>query len=191
MERLLTTGPADRLLIYLILFISDCLSKLAPVAGRPSPTYGEAGKKLATLAVDNFALPGEPGFPLNSMYHPPANRSEAGEWEGNGGRGVGGGRYRCRARRTTRFNNHLLLTSTKTTPKTSMLTHRPAQVVPHPSTQRACRTPGRAPVPARGAARPRRPTNRPGGAAPDRAEQVVDVVPEAPVHELLSVIGGV
>lgn len=55
------------------------MTKLAPTAGRPSPNYGEAGKKLATLAVDNFALPGEPGFPLNSMYHPPANRGEAGE----------------------------------------------------------------------------------------------------------------
>ncbi len=75
----LTPGPADRTLIYLILFISDCIAKLAPSAGRPSPGYQEAGKKLATLAVDNFALPGEPGFPLNSMYHPPGNRGEAGE----------------------------------------------------------------------------------------------------------------
>lgn len=84
------------------------MSKLAPVSGRPSPTYAEAGKKLATLAVDHFALPGEAGFPLNSMYHAPANRNEAGECcfgcgcvgEGGGGldvetvvemeRGVGG-----------------------------------------------------------------------------------------------------
>ncbi|EKD00816.1 arp2/3 complex 21 kda subunit (p21-arc) [Trichosporon asahii var. asahii CBS 8904] len=67
----------DLTLIYLILFISDCIAKLAPTAGRPSPGYGEAGKKLHTLAVDSFALPGEAGFPLNSMYHPPANRNEA------------------------------------------------------------------------------------------------------------------
>lgn len=72
-------GAADRTLIYLILFISDCIAKLAPTAGRPSPGYAEAGKKLHTLAVDSFALPGEAGFPLNSMYHPPANRNEAGE----------------------------------------------------------------------------------------------------------------
>ncbi|WOO85511.1 Actin-related protein 2/3 complex subunit 3 [Vanrija pseudolonga] len=70
-------GPADRLLIYLILFISECLTKLAPTPGRPSPGYTEAVKQLSTLAVDNFALPGEPGFPLNSMYHAPANRTEA------------------------------------------------------------------------------------------------------------------
>lgn len=72
-------GPADRLLIYLILFISDCLTKLAAAPGRPSPSYGEAQKKLQTLSVDSFALPGEPGFPLNQMYHPPASRHESGE----------------------------------------------------------------------------------------------------------------
>jgi actin related protein 2/3 complex subunit 3 len=66
-------------LIYLILFISECLTKLAPVAGKPSPGHGEAGKLLSTLAVDNFALPGDPGFPLNALYHAPASRPDAGE----------------------------------------------------------------------------------------------------------------
>ncbi|KIR60459.1 arp2/3 complex 21 kDa subunit [Cryptococcus bacillisporus CA1873] len=70
-------GPADRLLIYLILFISDCLTKLAPTAGKPSPSYQEATKVLQTLSVDNFALPGDAGFPLNSLYHPPASRVDA------------------------------------------------------------------------------------------------------------------
>lgn len=73
-------GPADRLLIYLILFISDCLSKLAPSSGgRSSPTYPEAIKMLSTASVDHFALPGEAGFPLNSLFHGPRDRSEAGE----------------------------------------------------------------------------------------------------------------
>ncbi|GFZ47895.1 Actin-related protein 2/3 complex subunit 3 [Saitozyma sp. JCM 24511] len=70
-------GPADRLLIYLILFISDCLTKLAPSPGKPSPGYQEATKLLSTLAVDTFALPGDAGFPLNSLYHPPASRQDA------------------------------------------------------------------------------------------------------------------
>ncbi|WVR04762.1 hypothetical protein IAU60_001774 [Kwoniella sp. DSM 27419] len=70
-------GPADRLMIYLILFISECLTKLAPTPGRPSPGYQEALKQLQTLAVDTFALPGDAGFPLNSLYHAPASRSEA------------------------------------------------------------------------------------------------------------------
>lgn len=72
-------GPADRLLIYLILFISDCLTKLAPSAGRPSPAYPEAFKQLSTLSVDHFSLPGEAGFPLNSLYHGPKDKNEAGE----------------------------------------------------------------------------------------------------------------
>jgi actin related protein 2/3 complex subunit 3 len=75
----LTPGPADRLMIYLILFISECLTKLAPAAGRPSPSYQEATKQLSTLAVDSFALPGDAGFPLNSLYHPPASKLDAGE----------------------------------------------------------------------------------------------------------------
>lgn len=70
-------GPADRLLIILILFISDCLAKLA--AAKSVPTQLEATKSLNTLAVDNFPLPGEAGFPLNSHYAPPASRFDAGE----------------------------------------------------------------------------------------------------------------
>jgi len=68
-------GPADRLLIILILFISDCLAKLA--AAKSVPTQLEATKSLNTLAVDNFPLPGEAGFPLNSHYAPPASRFDA------------------------------------------------------------------------------------------------------------------
>ncbi|CAO1624458.1 unnamed protein product [Jaminaea pallidilutea] len=68
-------GAADRTLIYLILFISDCLSKIA--ATRTPLTQPEATKQLSTLAVDNFALPGDAGFPLNALYAPPQDRSEA------------------------------------------------------------------------------------------------------------------
>jgi hypothetical protein len=72
------SGPADRLLIYLILFISDCINRVAATPGRPSPQYQEALKQLSTLSVDHFSLPGEAGFPLNSLYHGPANKSESG-----------------------------------------------------------------------------------------------------------------
>ncbi|CUM63474.1 uncharacterized protein PRCAT00001049001 [Priceomyces carsonii] len=65
-------GPADRLLIYGILFVSDCLSKL-----NKSVSYREAVRILNNLSLDSFALPGEIGFPLNSMYQPPANKNEA------------------------------------------------------------------------------------------------------------------
>ncbi|CAM0134967.1 subunit of the Arp2/3 complex [Umbelopsis sp. WA50703] len=64
-------GNADRVLIYLILFISECLGKLSK-----SPTQGEAVKQLSTLAVSNFAIPGDATFPLNAMYSPPRERSQ-------------------------------------------------------------------------------------------------------------------
>ncbi|CAO1614295.1 unnamed protein product [Parajaminaea phylloscopi] len=69
-------GPADRTLIYLILFISDCLSKIAASRGA-ALSQMEANKQLSTLAVDNFALPGDAAFPLNALYQAPASRADA------------------------------------------------------------------------------------------------------------------
>ncbi|KAG8904753.1 subunit of the Arp2/3 complex [Tulasnella sp. 403] len=68
-------GGADRLLIILILFISDCLAKLS--ASRTPPSQIEASKQLNTLAVDNFPLPGDVTFPLNSHYAAPTSRVES------------------------------------------------------------------------------------------------------------------
>ncbi|RDX53893.1 actin-like protein ARPC3 [Lentinus brumalis] len=68
-------GPADRLLIILILFVSDCLAKIG--ASRTVPNQLEATKLLNTLAVDNFPIPGDANFPLNAHYAPPANRADA------------------------------------------------------------------------------------------------------------------
>ncbi|KDQ64366.1 hypothetical protein JAAARDRAFT_187701 [Jaapia argillacea MUCL 33604] len=68
-------GPADRLLIVLILFISDCLAKLG--ASRAVPGQIEATKSLNTLAVDNFPIPGDANFVLNAHYAPPASRADA------------------------------------------------------------------------------------------------------------------
>jgi len=69
-------GPGDRLLIILILYISDCLAKLG--SGRTPPTQIEATKTLNTLAVDNFPIPGDANFLLNAHYAPPASRADAG-----------------------------------------------------------------------------------------------------------------
>ncbi|CAE6451872.1 unnamed protein product [Rhizoctonia solani] len=65
-------GPADRLLIVLILFISDCLAKIS--AARTPPSQIECTKLLNTLAVESFAIPGDAGFPLNAHYQSPASR---------------------------------------------------------------------------------------------------------------------
>ncbi|EHA49199.1 hypothetical protein MCOR27_002851 [Pyricularia oryzae] len=66
-------GPADRVLIYGILFVSECLTKIKPTAG-----VRDATKDVQNLALDNnFAIPGDPGFPLNQMYEAPRDRQDA------------------------------------------------------------------------------------------------------------------
>lgn len=65
-------GPADRLLIYGILFVSDCLSKLTP-----RTAHKDAVRALNNLALDSFALPGDIGFPMNALYQAPASRNDA------------------------------------------------------------------------------------------------------------------
>jgi len=68
-------GPADRLLIVLILFVSDCLEKLGK--SRTGPSQLEANKMLNTLSVDNFPIPGDATFILNAHYAPPGSRADS------------------------------------------------------------------------------------------------------------------
>ena len=64
-------GPADRLLIYGILFLSDCLSKI-----KPNMDAKSAEKLLINTSLEQFSLPGEPGFPLNQAFEAPRDRQE-------------------------------------------------------------------------------------------------------------------
>ncbi|KAJ7490322.1 actin-related protein ARPC3 [Mycena galericulata] len=68
-------GPADRTLIVLILYVSDCLAKIG--TARTVPTQIEASKSLNTLSVDNFPIPGDANFPLNAHYAVPSSRQES------------------------------------------------------------------------------------------------------------------
>ncbi|RLV96644.1 Actin-related protein 2/3 complex subunit 3 [Spathaspora sp. JA1] len=65
-------GGADRLLIYGILFISDCLNKL-----NKTMPIKEGQRVLLNLALEDFKLPGDIGFPLNNLYLPPKGKNEA------------------------------------------------------------------------------------------------------------------
>ncbi|KAL6706672.1 subunit of the Arp2/3 complex [Coniothyrium glycines] len=66
-------GPADRVLIYGILFVSEVLGKIKPGVSRR-----EAEKAVMNLALDtNFAIPGDAGFPLNQAFEPPPDRNSA------------------------------------------------------------------------------------------------------------------
>ncbi|KAK3069084.1 hypothetical protein LTS18_000428, partial [Coniosporium uncinatum] len=66
-------GPADRVLIYGILFVSEVLGKVRSNMGRR-----DAEKAVMNTALDtNFAIPGDASFPLNQVFEPPRDRNEA------------------------------------------------------------------------------------------------------------------
>ena len=65
-------GPADRLLIYGILFLSEALGKV-----KPTMSQREAEKVLINTALDQFSIPGDATFPLNYAYEPPKDRQDA------------------------------------------------------------------------------------------------------------------
>jgi len=66
-------GPADRLLIYGILFVSECLTKV-----KSNMSLKEAEKALLNAALDNqFAIPGDASFPLNQAFGAPRDRQDA------------------------------------------------------------------------------------------------------------------
>ncbi|XP_041379116.1 actin-related protein 2/3 complex subunit 3-A-like [Gigantopelta aegis] len=64
-------SEADRTLIYITLYISECLKKFQKCSSR---NQGE--KEMYTLGISNFPIPGEGQFPLNAMYVKPRNRNE-------------------------------------------------------------------------------------------------------------------
>ena len=66
-------GSSDKLLIYLTLYISACLRKL-----ESAPTLAAGQKAVFGLAMEQFSLPGDAGWPLGGLFTPPANREEAG-----------------------------------------------------------------------------------------------------------------
>ena len=51
------------MLIYITLYITECLKKLQRCSNR---NLGQ--NEMYTLAISRFDIPGDPGFPLNSVY---------------------------------------------------------------------------------------------------------------------------
>ncbi|RUS89752.1 hypothetical protein EGW08_002455 [Elysia chlorotica] len=64
-------SEADRTLIYITLYISECLKKLQRCSSR-----SQGDKEMYTLGISNFPIPGESGFPLNAMYTKPSNKTD-------------------------------------------------------------------------------------------------------------------
>jgi len=66
------TSNSDRLLVYLTLYISSVLKKVV------KKSKAESEKLLYAYALENFALPGDAGFPLGGLVSKPATKGEAG-----------------------------------------------------------------------------------------------------------------
>lgn len=65
-------SASDRTLIYITLYITECLKKLQRCASK-----NDGVKEMHTLALKEFPCPGDRSFCLNAYYSAPTNRSEA------------------------------------------------------------------------------------------------------------------
>ncbi|CAD5218990.1 unnamed protein product [Bursaphelenchus okinawaensis] len=65
-------GAADRTLIYLFLYITECLKRLVKV-----PKKTQAIKDLTTMALESkLPIPGEAAFPFSGLFKPPNGPQE-------------------------------------------------------------------------------------------------------------------
>lgn len=64
----------DRVQIYITLYITECLKKLQKCVNK-----AQAQQEMYTLAISRFDIPGDAGFPLNSVYAKPSSANEAGK----------------------------------------------------------------------------------------------------------------
>lgn len=63
------------MLIYVTLYITECLKRLQKCSNK-----NQGMSEMYTLAISKFDIPGEPGFPLNSVYAKPKDSNEAGKF---------------------------------------------------------------------------------------------------------------
>jgi actin related protein 2/3 complex subunit 3 len=66
-------GGADRLLVYLTLYIQQCLCRL----DAKGKNKAEGSKLMIELARESFPLPGETGWPLGGHFPTPKARAES------------------------------------------------------------------------------------------------------------------
>lgn len=62
-------SDADRVIIYLTLFITECLKRLQKCTSKD-----QAIQEMYSLSISRFDIPGDPHFPLNSMFHRPTKQ---------------------------------------------------------------------------------------------------------------------
>lgn len=66
-------GPADKLLVYLTLYINMALKRI-----EACKTEADGVKAIISLGLEKFPLPGEPGFPLSGLFTSPKTKEEGG-----------------------------------------------------------------------------------------------------------------
>ncbi|XP_031481134.1 actin-related protein 2/3 complex subunit 3 [Nymphaea colorata] len=65
-------SSADKLLIYLTLYINIALKRLEGCR-----TLAEGTKAIINLGLEKVPVPGEPGFPFGGLFAPPESQEEA------------------------------------------------------------------------------------------------------------------
>lgn len=66
-------GPADKLLVYLTLYINMALKRI-----EACKTEADGVKAIINLGLEKFPIPGEPGFPLGGLFIAPKTKEEGG-----------------------------------------------------------------------------------------------------------------
>ncbi|XP_054166725.1 actin-related protein 2/3 complex subunit 3-like [Oppia nitens] len=64
-------SEADRIIIYLTLYIIECLKKIQRCNNKNA-----AVQELTQLAISRFDIPGDPRFPLNGVFQKPKTADE-------------------------------------------------------------------------------------------------------------------
>ncbi|XP_037950624.1 actin-related protein 2/3 complex subunit 3 [Teleopsis dalmanni] len=65
-------SEVDRVLIYITLYITECLKKLQRCSNK-----NQASQEMYSLAISKFDIPGDAGFPLNAVYAKPLTSQDA------------------------------------------------------------------------------------------------------------------
>lgn len=70
-------GPADRTLLYALLFLQECLAQVASNASEGKSRKEMEKSLLITASGSNFPIPGDSGFNLSAIFPNPKDRNEA------------------------------------------------------------------------------------------------------------------
>lgn len=68
----LLQSEVDRVLIYITLYITECLKRLTRCVSK-----AQGQQEMYSLAISKFDIPGDAGFPLNAVYAKPQSAQDS------------------------------------------------------------------------------------------------------------------